>query len=231
MLFDNNDYYGNDGPNYLTYTKTLTRKVKIVDNEFPVLKIDCDTNQYLPLKEKFKCKATATDNYDEDLTDQIKIDSNVNVKKVGDYKVTYMVSDSSQNEVIKTINVHVRNKNDITYVKISISKQKLDYYENNKVVLSTPITSGRNDATKTGNFKIVSKTRDTVLSGPGYSSFVKYWMGYGGAYGLHDASWRSRFGTQDYVYNGSHGCINMPTVAAKKLYGMIEIGTPVYIKK
>ena len=75
------------------------------------------------------------------------------------------------------------------------------------------------------------KARDTVLTGPGYASFVKYWMGYGGAYGLHDASWRSRFGTQDYIYNGSHGCINMPTVAAKKLYGMIEVGTPVYIKK
>ena len=55
-------------------------------------------------------------------------------------------------------------------------------------------------------------------------------MGYGGGYGLHDASWRKKFGTQDYFYKGSHGCVNMPTVAAKKLYSMIEVGTPVYIK-
>ena len=36
--------------------------------------------------------------------------------------------------------------------------------------------------------------------------------------------------TMDYKTNGSHGCINMPTKAAKKLYNMIEVGTPVHIK-
>ena len=108
---------------------------------------------------------------------------------------------------------------------------KLEYYKNRKLVFSTPITSGRNNFTKTGNFTIKNKARNTYLKGEDYVSFVQYWMGYGGGYGLHDASWRSRFGTSDYKTNGSHGCINLPTAAAKKLYGMIEVGTPLYIRK
>ena len=34
-----------------------------------------------------------------------------------------------------------------------------------------------------------------------------------------------------YKTNGSHGCVNVPTDAAAKLYSMLEIGTPVYIKR
>ena len=52
----------------------------------------------------------------------------------------------------------------------------------------------------------------------------------GNNFGLHDASWRSKFGGQDYKWNGSHGCINLPTKAAAKLYSYVEVGTPVYIK-
>jgi len=217
---------------YKSYKKTLIRNIRVADHTFPTLNINCDVNQYISVNGKMQdCKITANDNYDKDITDRIIVDSNLNTKKVGDYKVTYTVSDSSTNKVSKTINVHVRKKFDITYVKVSISKQKLEYYQNNKLVLSTPITSGRNNYTKTGNFKVINKARNTTLKGADYESFVQYWMGYGGGYGLHDASWRRRFGTKDYNIYGSHGCINMPTNAAKKLYNMIEIGTPIYIKK
>ena len=216
---------------YKSFKKTLSRKVTVKDSEFPKLKVKCEASQYVAVNGKVpKCKVTASDNYDKDLTDKVVMESNVNTKKVGDYKITYTVSDSSNNKVSKTIKIYVREKSDLTYVRVSISKQKLEYYENKKLVLSTPITSGRNNNTKTGNFKIVSKARNTELIGEDYVSFVQYWMGYGGGYGLHDASWRSRFGTSDYTINGSHGCINMPTDAARKLYSMIEIGTPVYIR-
>lgn len=216
---------------YLNYSKTLKRDVKIIDTTSPTLTVDCDLNQYIVVNDKIdNCKITADDNYDKDLTDKIVVDSNVNNKKVGDYEIKYSVSDSSHNKTEKTLQVHVRNKFDIYYVNVSISKQKLEYFQKNKLVLSTPITSGAHNATKTGTFKIRNKVRNTTLKGEDYVSFVKYWMGYGGAYGLHDASWRSKFGTMDYKTKGSHGCINMPTSAAKKLYDMIEIGTPVYIK-
>ena len=218
--------------NYLTYSKTLKRDVTIIDTKAPELTVNCENDQYVVLNTNLdNCKITAEDNYDQDLTDKIIVDSNVNYKKVGDYEIKYSVSDSSNNKTEKSIKIHVRNKFDIYYVNISISKQKLDYYQKNKIVLTTPITSGAHNATKTGTFKIRNKARNTTLKGEDYESFVKYWMGYGGSFGLHDASWRKKFGTMDYKTNGSHGCINMPTNAAKKLYDMIEIGTPVYIKK
>ena len=52
----------------------------------------------------------------------------------------------------------------------------------------------------------------------------------GNSFGIHDASWRSRFGTMDYKWNGSHGCVNVPTKAMEELFNMVEVGTPVYIR-
>ncbi len=217
---------------YKSFSKTLTRKIKIADHTFPTLSINCDAVQYVEIKGKLQnCKVDATDNYDQNITDKIVVNSNLDLNKVGDYKVTYSVSDSSNNKVSKSINIHVRNKGDLTYLKVYISKQKLEYYKNRKLVFTTPITSGRNNFTKTGNFKIVNKARNTYLKGDDYVSFVQYWLGYGGGYGLHDASWISRFVTSDYRTNGSHGCINLPTSAARKLYSIVEVGTPLYIRK
>ena len=77
-----------------------------------------------------------------------------------------------------------------------------------------------------------NKVRNTYLTGKDYKSFVKYWMAYSGNnYGIHDASWRNKFGGSIYKANGSHGCVNVPTDAAAKLYNMLDIGTPVYIKR
>ena len=43
-------------------------------------------------------------------------------------------------------------------------------------------------------------------------------MPFDGGIGLHDASWRSEFGSDIYLYNGSHGCVNLPYDAAKIIY-------------
>lgn len=100
------------------------------------------------------------------------------------------------------------------------------------MVLETDVTTGKNNATKAGSFKIRNKVRNTYLTGKNYKSFVKYWMAYSGnSYGIHDASWRNKFGGNIYKTNGSHGCVNVPTNMATKLYSLIEIGTPVYIKR
>ena len=45
--------------------------------------------------------------------------------------------------------------------------------------------------------------------------------------GIHDAGWKSKFGGTIYKTAGSHGCINVPPAFAKKLFGMVEVGTPV----
>lgn len=215
------------------YKKTLTRHVEVIDNQSPELTLDCDNDVYLPIDADFKntCKYTVKDNYDTDLDDKVIVNSQIDTSKEGDYKITYLVSDSSNNSTSKTVNVHVREKDAITYIKIIISEQHLYYYENNKLVLDTPVTTGKNNYTKTGDFRIRNKVRDTELKGEDYVSYVKYWMAYNGnSFGIHDASWRKRFGTQDYKWNGSHGCVNVPTSAMAELFSMVEVGTPVYIR-
>lgn len=218
--------------NYKTYKKTLTRYVSIVDKEAPVLEIDSKDDVYLELNKKFELpKYTAVDNYDKDITNNVIVNNTVNNTKVGDYKITYTISDSSNNKAEKAINVHVKKKKDLYYIVVSIKKQKLTYYANGEVALETPVTTGKHNKTPKGNFKILNKVKNATLKGDGYSSFVKYWTAFkGNSYGIHDASWRHNFGNMNYYNNGSHGCINVPLKAVKKLFEMVEVGTPVYVK-
>ena len=59
---------------------------------------------------------------------------------------------------------------------------------------------------------------------------MNYWMPFlGNAYGLHDASWRSRFGGSIYSYAGSHGCINLPREKAAELFDLVNVGDKVNI--
>lgn len=216
---------------YKGFTKTLQRHVSVIDNEMPSIDLKCDDDIYIEINGNFKeCEYEASDKYDGNLKDKVVITDEVDISKEGDYKINYLVTDSSNNKVSKDINVHVRDKDKITYLKVIIHEQKIYYYVNNKLVLESPVTTGKNNYTKTGVFRIHNKVRNTYLKGANYTSFVKYWMAYkGNNYGLHDASWRSKFGTMDYKKNGSHGCVNLPTDTAEKLYDMVEIGTPLYI--
>jgi len=120
-----------------------------------------------------------------------------------------------------------------TYIEISLTAQHLWMYENGVCVVSTPIVSGcvaiPGRLTPTGVFSIYSKSTNAWLVGPTWRDFVYYWMPFYGAYGLHDATWRSEFGGEIYVNEGSHGCTNLPLEAAAKIYEYAEIGTKVII--
>lgn len=119
------------------------------------------------------------------------------------------------------------------YILIDISDQTLKYYVKGKVKLkSNVVTGGPGNRTPKGHFRLRSKSRNITLRGNGYSSYVKYWMAFiGSEYGIHDASWRSKFGGTIYKKSGSHGCPNMPRKNAAKLYKMAPIGTRVIIRK
>lgn len=218
--------------NSLRFLKTLYRQVKVVDTTKPELKIDSDKEITIYVGDKYiEPTYSAVDNYDGDITESVKVKSNVDSKKVGTYEINYSVSDSSGNETSDKVLVHVKGKKN-PYVVVSISKQTLKYYEYGQVVLSSNVVTGINGKTPTGNFKVLNKATDIILKGKDYESFVNYWIAFKGvAFGFHDASWRSRFGGNIYKYNGSHGCVNMPYSKVKQLYNMISIGTPVYIQK
>jgi hypothetical protein len=121
------------------------------------------------------------------------------------------------------------------YILIDISSQKLTYYVGGRKKLRCSVVTGNRSAghsTPRGKYRVRGKSRGVTLKGPGYSSYVSYWMPFlGNAYGMHDASWRSSFGGGIYKYNGSHGCVNMPRWAARKLYNKVSVGTIVVIRK
>jgi len=128
----------------------------------------------------------------------------------------------------------VHGKNDIgdTYIEIDMTDQKMYYYLDGSLQLETEVVTGntgRHMGTPQGTFFVYAKQKNRVLRGADYSSFVKFWMPVKGAVGIHDASWRSKFGGEIYKTAGSHGCINTPTEKMKELYDLVEVGTPVII--
>ena len=113
-----------------------------------------------------------------------------------------------------------------SYVEIDLRNQHLFLYTNSKLVGDWDIVSGtytsRDRRTPAGIYRLTYKERNAVLRGIGYESPVKYWMTFNRGIGMHDASWRNKFGGRIYKYNGSHGCINMPLDGAKAVYNAIN---------
>lgn len=117
-----------------------------------------------------------------------------------------------------------------TYVEVDYTNQHMYFYEKGKLKLESDIVTGnisRNNGSPDGLFKIVYKERDATLVGENYASDVKYFMVFAYNVGFHDASWRNDFGKEIYKDSGSHGCINMPSDLAEKLYQILPTGTPV----
>ena len=119
------------------------------------------------------------------------------------------------------------------YVIVDKSEQQLYLYDDNELLYTTPVTTGKDETpSDTGLFKISYKATNVTLSdNKTYWSPVRYWRPYNGGEGLHDADWRSVFGTESYHYGGSHGCINMPVDITDEIYNNVEAGTKVLVHK
>ncbi len=125
-----------------------------------------------------------------------------------------------------------RSENDIgdTYVEVNITRQHVWFYKNGNLLIEGDVVTGcksKNTPTHLGVYGLNYKQKGATLKGNGYSSDVSYWMPFNGNIGLHDASWRSSFGGNIYVDNGTHGCVNMPKYLAKTIFENIEDGTPI----
>lgn len=117
-----------------------------------------------------------------------------------------------------------------TYVEVDMGAQTVYYYKKGKLKYATSCVTGKMTAdrkTPECVAYILYKQPSATLNGQGYSSPVKYWMPFVGNVGFHSASWRSSFGGSEYVYNGSHGCVNLPTSSAATLYKLVSKGDPV----
>lgn len=123
-----------------------------------------------------------------------------------------------------------------TYVEISIKRQHVWFYKDGKLKFDSKTVTGKltkDRKTTVGVHRIYGKQRDRYLGTmavQGYRSFVHYWMPFNwDGQGLHDATWRNKFGGNIYKTGGSHGCVNLPYDFAGKLYDAVSIGTPVVV--
>lgn len=124
-----------------------------------------------------------------------------------------------------------------TYVEVDMGLQHIYMYENGTLIAEAPIVTGnvaKGWTTPEGLYTLYYKERDRVLRGPkradgtySYESPVSYWMPFNGGIGLHDASWRGKFGGEIYKSNGSHGCINIPPKTAAVIYEHVYKGIPI----
>lgn len=129
------------------------------------------------------------------------------------------------------------------FIVVDISQQKLILYKNNEVILNTKVvtgTYGKHD-TPTG-YNVLEKKN--LISGKkligykdgkiDYEVWVDYWMPFitKRAIGFHDASWRSsdEYTNTRYLYDGSHGCVNMQKSDAKTLYNNITKDIAVIVR-
>src|SRR4026208_1104306 len=133
-------------------------------------------------------------------------------------------------------------------VDIDLGRQTAFLLRGNRVVLASPISSGRyGHLTETGSFKIIQKEMDhysslygkivdawgrTVVSDadsdmkvPRGGRFIPapmhYFMRFHAATGMHAG----------YLpgYPASHGCVRMPEQYARQFFNAVQVGTPVTV--
>lgn len=156
-----------------------------------------------------------------------------------DSEVKALLSNIKHGDVVEKEPIYLqkaysREGNEIgsTYIEINITKQHLWYYKDGSFITGGPVVTGnpnRGHATVLGVYMVNYKQKEATLTGPGYEAKITYWMPFFGNIGLHDATWRYRFGGEIYKSNGSHGCVNAPLHLAKTVFENIEEGTPVIV--
>ena len=83
---------------YKKVVKKVIRTIKVVDTTPPEINIGAESVNLLVGNDYTELGFSASDNYDGDITDKVKITNNVDNNIVGTYEVNYEVSDSSGNK-------------------------------------------------------------------------------------------------------------------------------------
>lgn len=127
-------------------------------------------------------------------------------------------------------------------IMVDLSDQRMYVFEEGVLVASSSITSGKRwYSTVQWDFEVLKKQHGRQLVSPFkdpkqyYNLHVDYWIQFHkSGYGIHDACnskncWRKEFGGSDYVWRGSHGCVNTPYEFVKWLYDWVLPGTRVSV--
>jgi lipoprotein-anchoring transpeptidase ErfK/SrfK len=127
-------------------------------------------------------------------------------------------------------------------IVVSIQGQRLTAYEDGRVMVDTPVTTGRPAlATDIGAMRVLRKDAPWTMQSPWPKGSPEWypdtvvqmvvWFTKNGE-GLHDASWQPPDtlgpGSQNGPY-ASHGCIHLTLQAVTTLFDWAPIGTPVVV--
>lgn len=124
-----------------------------------------------------------------------------------------------------------------SYVEVDLQGQRMYMYKNGERVFESEIVAGHpKTPSPVGVFYAWDKVEDTVLVGynprrdADYETPVKYWIPINWeGIGIHDASWQGSFASDEYLVNGSNGCINTPPAVMDQFFSLMEVGMPVVI--
>lgn len=115
------------------------------------------------------------------------------------------------------------------HIYVDLGSQTLTAYQGDTIFMQVPVSTGKWHPTPTGDFTIWEKLRATKMSGGTGEDYynlpnVPYTMFFSGpgaaagaGFSLHGAYWHDNFG-----HPMSHGCVNMRTVDARKLYDWVN---------
>lgn len=121
-------------------------------------------------------------------------------------------------------------------IDVDLARQTLTAYQGETVFMQVLVSTGKWSRTPTGEFTIWKKFRATRMSGGSGNDyynlpnvpFVMFFSGSGVAasrgFSLHGTYWHNNFG-----HPMSHGCVNMRTVDAEKLYYWADEATKITI--
>lgn len=123
-------------------------------------------------------------------------------------------------------------------IVLNLPERSIYLYKDGKVTNVYPVAIGNAYGwhTPTGNYKVITKTKDPiwfppawanighpVMPGPG-NPLGDRWMGITGGYGIHATNAPNSIGSA-----ASHGCIRMYPESARDLFDKVYVGLPVKI--
>ena len=125
-------------------------------------------------------------------------------------------------------------------IVVSLSRQLLTAYQDGSAILTTFVATGRPQLpTPPGVNRIFARYSPYKMISPwpygspwwyppSWTSFAMEFIG--GGYFIHDAPWRSWYGPGANLYNGTHGCVNVPYGAMATLWNWAPNGTTVVVQ-
>lgn len=130
-----------------------------------------------------------------------------------------------------------RDSNDIgySYLEVDLTNQRMVLYLNGTPTVDTKIVSGNPNLaggeTPTGCYSIDGMASQVNVNCDGFNTNVNYFLNFAGSLGVHDAAWRTQFGDNLHLLEGSYGCIHVPYGQMPAVYANVGVGFPVVIYK